>query len=225
MKPATDPPASSPGLLTGSSWGAGPLRVDFLVDNAGFELVCDLCLADFLLHASEAAAVHLHLKGHPTYVSDATLPDVQRAVAFLRRDPSPAVRSLGERLGRALARGRLRLKPDFFWCSPLPAWEMPRPLYADLGSASLAISKGDANYRRLAGDRHWPFTTPFERVVSYFPAPLLALRTFKSQLAVGLLPGQAEETARKDPGWMTAGRWGIIQFRPKKSTTNFHEKD
>jgi uncharacterized protein with ATP-grasp and redox domains len=211
-----DPPASSPGAVTGSSQGTGPLRIDFLVDNAGFELACDLCLADALLRLGERTpTVHLHLKGHPIYISDATLPDVQRTLVFLQQEPSPASHSLGVRLEQALTQGRLRLKPDFFWCSPLPAWEMPGGLYEDLAQSGLVISKGDAHYRRLVGDRHWPYPTPFELVVSYFPAPLLALRTFKSQLAVGLLPGQAEDTARQDPGWMTGGRWGIIQFRDR----------
>jgi hypothetical protein len=193
--------------------GVGPGRVDFLIDNAGFELVGDLILADYLLRVGAAAEIDLHLKGHPTYISDATLPDVHHTIAFLASEPVPAARGLAARLNHFLAEERLRLKPDFFWCSPLAAWEMPVSLASELAPASLFVTKGDANYRRLLGDRRWLYSTPFASVVSYFPAPLLALRIFKSQVAVGLAPGQAEAVAQQDPGWMTDGRWGIIQYR------------
>ncbi|MBD2511898.1 DUF89 family protein, partial [Nostoc muscorum FACHB-395] len=51
-------------------------RVDFVLDNAGFELVCDLCLVDFLLSSNLVNQVYLHLKPHPTFVSDAMIKDV-----------------------------------------------------------------------------------------------------------------------------------------------------
>ncbi len=188
-------------------------KVDFLVDNAGLELVGDLVLADYLLRVRAAAEISLHLKGHPTYISDATLPNVHHTIAFLADDPTPATRSLAARLNHFMAEERLRLRPSYFWCSPLAAWEMPGELAREIAGAGLFVTKGDANYRRLVGDRRWPYTTSFERVVSYFPAPLLALRIFKSEVAVGLRPGQAEVVAQKDPGWMTNGRWGIIQLR------------
>ena len=57
-----------------------------------------------------------------------------------------------------------------------------------------------------------PFETPFEDIVSYLPAPLVALRTLKCELASGLAPGQAEETTAEDPDWLINGRWGVIQF-------------
>ena len=46
-----------------------------------------------------------------------------------------------------------------------------------ISRASLVISKGDANYRRLLGDAHWDPATPFAQAVAYFLAPLVALRT------------------------------------------------
>jgi hypothetical protein len=77
----------------------------------------------------------------------------------------------------------------------------------------LVISKGDAHYRRLLGDRHWPYETSFEDILAYYPAPLVALRTLKSELVAGLAPGQTAWVASQDPEWMLNGRWGMIQSR------------
>ena len=85
-------------------------------------------------------------------------------------------------------------------------------LREELSKASYIISKGDANYRRLLGDRHWPFETPFKDIVSYMPSPVVALRALKSEVACGLAPGQAEKTADQDPDWLINGKWGVVQF-------------
>ncbi len=188
-------------------------RVDFIVDNAGFELVCDLALADALLSSGLAASVLLHLKPHPTFVSDAIPQDTHDTLGFLLADADPDARAFGARLRDHLEAGRMVLQADFFWTSPLEAWRMPPALWQELGGAALVVSKGDANYRRLLGDRHWPPATPFADVVGYFPAPVVALRTCKSEVAIGLQPGQAEQVAVQDAEWLVNGQWGMIQFR------------
>jgi hypothetical protein len=187
-------------------------RVDFIVDNAGFELVCDLALADALLSSGLAASVRLHLKPHPTFVSDAIPQDTHDTLGFLHADDDADTRALGARLRDHLEAGRMVLQADFFWTSPLEAWRMPPALRQELGGSALVVSKGDANYRRLLGDRHWPPTTPFADVVGYFPAPVVALRTCKSEVAVGLQPGQTEQVAAQDAEWLVNGQWGMIQF-------------
>lgn len=186
--------------------------VDFIVDNAGFELVCDLALADFLLNSHLAAVVALHVKFHPTFVSDAIDKDITQTINFLANSPHSAVGEFAHRLQAHLAASRLQLQHDLFWTSPLSFWEMPPGVRRELGRSSLLISKGDANYRRLLGDRHWPYTTPFADIVSYLPAPLVALRTFKSEVAAGLAPEQIQALNEQDPRWLTNGKRGVIQF-------------
>jgi hypothetical protein len=44
------------------------------------------------------------------------------------------------------------------------------------------------------------------------PAPLLALRAIKSEVAAGLTAEKIKETKAKDPDWLTNGRWGLIQL-------------
>lgn len=192
-------------------------RVDFVADNAGFELVADLCLADYLLVSRKARVVRLHLKSHPTFVSDATITDLLDTLAHLADSDHPAVREMAARLNEGLRDRRLQPVTDPYWTSPLCGWQMPEDLYAELAESMLVVFKGDANYRRLLGDRRWAYTTPFEKIVAYFPAPLLALRTLKAELAAGLKASQVEELNRVDPDWLTDGRWGVIQFVPKNT--------
>ena len=110
------------------------------------------------------------------------------------------------------------MRDNFYWTSPLPGWELPFPLRMELSPADLVISKGDANYRRLLGDLDWPYTTPFDEILQYFPAPILALRTVKAEIICGLQPGQAEKVAAQDRAWMVNGRWGVLQFARPQTT-------
>lgn len=191
---------------------AGALRVDVLADNAGFELVSDLALVDYLLDSGRARRVVLHLKTHPLFVSDALPRDVRQTVAAMADAQTPALQAWGRRLQRYEQQGVLRMTTDLFWTSPLAGWEMPPAVRSRLGAAQLVISKGDALYRRLLGDRHWSYSAPFAQIVAYFPAPLLALRTLKSEVASGLSPEQVEWLNENHPDWLISGDWGVIQF-------------
>ncbi len=188
------------------------VRIDIIADNAGFELVCDLCLADFLLASQAAGIIHLHLKPDPTFVSDATIKDVRDTLEVLAADGDKEVQSLAYRLQNYITEGRLLCRDDYFWTAPLVFWEMPEELRSELAQSSLIFIKGDANYRRCLGDRKWSYTTPFEDIVCYFPAPFAALRTLKSEVAAGLKLEQVETLNQEDPQWLTNGQWGVIQF-------------
>ena len=183
--------------------------VDVILDNAGAELAHDLLLTDALL--ARSLRVRLHAKAHPTFVSDATVGDVRDTIAWLAGRPDP-VAAAAARLVAALAESRLTLHDDWFWTSPLAGWELPEALFGTLATSGLLISKGDANYRRWLGDRHWPAVTPLADVLGYAPAPLLLLRTCKSEVAIGLDQARLAAASARDPQWMTNGRWGLVQF-------------
>ncbi len=188
------------------------VRLDVIVDNSGFELFCDLCLVDFLLATQVAQTIYLHLKGQPLFVSDALIKDVHYTLEVLAADHSPAVGAVTRRLQDYIASDRLRMREHAFWAAPQSFWEMPEDLRQELAQSQLVFVKGDANYRRLLGDRHWEFTTNFEDIVDYFPAPfLVALRTLKSEVAAGLQPEQVEALNQEDPQWLVNGKWGLIQ--------------
>lgn len=187
-------------------------RIDFVVDNAGFELICDLCLVDFLLGSGVIHQIQLHLKPHPTFVSDALIKDVYDTVEFLAGSKSQEVVAVAERLKTYIASEKLILSDDYFWTSPLAFWEIPASLKQKLAAADLLIIKGDANYRRLLGDRHWNFTTNIADIVCYLPVPMVALRTLKSEVAVGLQPEVIATVSKSDSDWLTNGQWGLVQF-------------
>lgn len=202
-------------LLAG---GDGLARVDFMLDNAGFELITDLGLADLILSSGRADRVVLHAKTHPTFVSDVIPKDVEYAVRVLEGDLSDAVRGFGRRLRQHFQESRMMIRADFFWNSPLAMWDLPQGLKENLSGADLLISKGDANYRRLTGDRSWEFTTPFSEVIDYLPVALAAFRTLKAELAVGLTQEAVRNARSADPDWMTDGRWGVVQYAPSVQT-------
>jgi len=187
-------------------------RVDVILDNAGFELVSDLVLVAVLLETNAARRVHLHAKAHPTFVSDAVVFDVNETIRRLAESQDDATQRLGVRLRARQNDGRLTLADPLFWTSPRPAWAMPDDLTALLAQSDLLVSKGDANYRRLLGDRPWDPTTPMGAITGVLPTRLLALRTLKSEVAAGLDAATVERVRTEDPDWMTNGEWGVAQF-------------
>ncbi|MFF4651157.1 damage-control phosphatase ARMT1 family protein [Streptomyces sp. NPDC001380] len=190
-----------------------PGTVALLADNAGRELLPDLVLLDHLLHTGRAASARLYVKPQPTFVSDATTADVLAAAGRLLAAPG-AAGAVGRRLRQALTGGRLEIRTHPFLCAPLPFEAMPDDLRAELAEAVVAVVKGDLNYRRLVGDRHWPATAPFAGLTAHFPAPVAALRTLKSDVAAGLDPAVAHRLEAADPRWRTSGRHAVVQVRP-----------
>jgi hypothetical protein len=173
-----------------------------VADNAGRELLPDLVLIDFLLRTGRAARVELHVKPAPYFVSDALTADV---LTELRRDGA-----VGRRLWAALGAGTLELVTDPFYCAPLEFPQMPAGLAARFGAATLTILKGDLNYRRLVGDRSWAPETSFPGTTGYFPGPVAALRTVKSDVVVGLAAGVE---AKLPASWRTSGAFAMVQVR------------
>ncbi|MGW7047660.1 damage-control phosphatase ARMT1 family protein [Streptomyces avermitilis] len=194
---------------------AGPSRTVCLVaDNAGRELIPDLLLIDHLLRHGRAERAVLHVKPYPYFVSDATTADVLDAVRRLTGSKGAAGEA-GDRLWSALTDGRLVVRAHVFSCAPLPYADMPDDLRREFAEVDLTIMKGDLNYRRLVGDRLWPPTTPFTAPTAYFPGPVVALRTLKSDVIVGLdADTEASLVAAQGQGWRTSGTHAVIQVRP-----------
>jgi hypothetical protein len=189
--------------------------VHIVCDNAATELAADLALADYLM-LDLARPVVLHVKLHPTFVSDATPPDVRDLLARMRGcrlGPEPAaVRELGERLEAGLGEGRLRVVPDQYWNGPDFFDQLPPRLGEGFRGATLVIVKGDMAYRRLLRDTVIHATAPLEDVAPRPPAPFLMLRTMKGDPVAGVAAAIVSRLETEDPRWRVNGRRGLIQL-------------
>ncbi len=190
--------------------------VIIVADNAGSELAMDLALIDCLLRGG-AERVMLYLKVHPTFVSDATPVDFwQLLTAMAARGGNAA--ALAGRLRAAWGLERLRVLPHPFWNSSDFLWQLPLELRWHLNRARLVIIKGDANYRRALGDCIPPAHTATATALSYLDAPLLCLRTLKSDPVIGLPSAAlAAQLDQREPDWRVNGKYGLIQFKARSS--------
>ncbi|KAI9155139.1 DUF89 domain-containing protein [Paramyrothecium foliicola] len=163
-------------------------RVDFVLDNAGFELYVDLVLAGYLLASGLATQVVLRPKDIPWFVSDvmpvdftALLNAISDPKAFFEtqsedealQGKQPAALSekeieelkfVFEHWATLHAEGQLIMRPNRYWTAGGSFWRLPHEapeLHNDLKEAELVIFKGDLNYRKLTGDAWWDPTTPF----------------------------------------------------------------
>jgi len=202
------------GQNNGAQCQAG--RVDIVLDNAGFELITDMCFAEFLLSAGLATSVYFHVKSFPWFVSDVTEQDFDWTVQMLCSSNSIWMSQFGGTWKRYLQDKSWNVVEDEFWTTSFTFNEMKSrspSLYKELGKSNLIFLKGDLNYRKLVGDLAWKHTTSFDTSLRGFkPAPVCSLRTSKSDTIVGLREGQAEEVQAKDDKWMVNGNWAVISF-------------
>ncbi|KAM9840555.1 damage-control phosphatase ARMT1 [Aulostomus maculatus] len=191
-------------------------RVDIILDNAGFELVTDLVLADFLVSSGLACEIHFHGKCFPWFVSDVTANDFQWTIKQTMAANHRWMSKSGVQWQSYVKAGVWSYHDHPFWTQPNEFCDMAADapdLYATLQKADLVLFKGDLNYRKLTGDRDWEHTVGFESALRGFgPAPLCSLRTLKANVQVGLQPGQGKKLSAQDPDWMTNGKYAVIQF-------------
>lgn len=209
-------------------------RVDFVLDNSGFELFADLNLALFLLDNNLTKKVMLHCKDSPCFVSDTMRKDFDNLLVQLG-DPlffpdlynvtedMTAVSLFLNNLNEYVAVGAIEVQPHKLWTSCTNFWHIPAEtdLYQDLLRSNLVIFKGDLNYRRLTGDLEWDKTTPFPTAIQDLGTsklPVLALRTCKCDVVVGLCEGMNEKLVAEYTGsgnegsWTSSGKWAVISF-------------
>ena len=190
---------------------AAPGHVHIIMDNAGTEEAFDFALVDALLANDIASQVTLHVKMVPVLVSDVIGDDIFQMLDALERHGGP-VEALARRIRGYVQAGRLQIIPDFFWNTDGRIWELPPRLERTFRGGRLVVSKGDANYRRITNDAVWPSGAEFATAAREFPAPLIALRTIKSDTLVGVDAATMDRLDREDDGWRTRGTYGVAQY-------------
>lgn len=189
------------------------LQLNYIADNAGLELLTDLLLMDYLLFHGKVPAVVLHVKMHPTFVSDAIKADTEHHLRFLEKMDDRNCAGFAGRIRSYLADSRLIVKDHSFWNTGMHFTQLPGDLKDFFGKGSLLLFKGDANYRRLFEDRMWPMTMPVKDALDYLSEFRVAyVRTLKSEIMLGLDVERLEHLNRTDSNWLTSGSYGAIGF-------------
>ncbi|CAH0047092.1 unnamed protein product [Clonostachys solani] len=248
---ANDVPAAYELLKKARDAGEKERQVDFVLDNAGFELYADLILAGYLLASGLATRVVLHPKSIPWFVSDVMPADFAALLnaisnprgffetqseeeSFQDKTPAPLADKevqdllfLFQDWATHHAEGELLIRPNRYWTAAGSFWRLPheeKALYEDLKTSKLVIFKGDLNYRKLVADAMWDPTTSFSTAIgSLGPGSgvnVLALRTCKADVVVGLKPGTDEELRATEDGggdsgarkWCWSGKWAVVSL-------------
>jgi damage-control phosphatase, subfamily III len=153
--------------------------IDIVLDNAGFELFVDLCLAGYLLSSRYATRIVLHCKSIPWFVSDvipadfATLLNIMadpqsffstpsEDEEYASKTPAPLLQKDLDELSfvykhwsKFHQEGQFILRANRFWTEDGSYWRLPTSnpqLFEDLKASNLVIFKGDLNYRKLTAD-------------------------------------------------------------------------
>ena len=197
-----------------SSRDRAPGRVDIVLDNSGFELITDFCLAELLLLCRLASSIHFHGKKIPWFVSDVTENDFLWTLQTMNASDDCCVSEIGAKWQSRIRDGIFLFDSDVFWTSPYDYSMMSTiasDLYKELCKADLIFFKGDLNYRKLVGDRSWDPTTDFSVSLRGFrPTSICSLRALKADTVVGLKPGLAEKISQEDEKWQVNGSWAAI---------------
>lgn len=190
-----------------------PGKIAYFLDNVGKEMYFDLALIDVLLQRDFTQSITCYLKNQPFFVSDAMPKDFYRTIDLIASSPVPECENLAIRITKGLKSGKITIETPPFLTTSRTFRDMPNALKRKIGKNDLAILKGDVNFRRLVGDRHWDPTTPIETAAGYFPTTFLSLRTLKSELIIGLNSEQIQNLESKaEENWLINGKRGMITF-------------
>lgn len=203
-------------------------RIDFVLDNAGFELYCDCVYADFLIQSGLAKQIRFHGKRYPWFVSDVTRKDwdwLLNTMVYGHLFPKAteqereSLRRLGLRWKQYERDGKWVYEQHPYWCTGYTFWELHSEapdLFLHLSRSDLVFFKGDLNHRKLTYDCAAPASTPFDIAIgpmaSAAGAPrVCSLRTIKSDVVVGLESDEmAEKLDKEEPGWKISGKYAVV---------------
>lgn len=211
-------------------------RIDFVLDNSGFETFTDLNFALFLLDTKLASQVVIHCKTRPWMVSDSLIKDIDILLNDLTDanffpESRDELTFTHDKIKKYLESGAISLQDSEFWTIDLDYWNIDpsntkyygAALYHELSKSDLVFIKGDLNYRKLTADRKWPKTEKFTKAIGPLASTglkIVALRTCKADVTVGLPEGVNEalidkwhkETDEIGELWSSSGNWAVISF-------------
>ncbi|XP_053620651.1 damage-control phosphatase ARMT1-like isoform X2 [Plodia interpunctella] len=181
---------------------------------------------NFVIQASKGASYNRTVtpepKPAPADGGDPPEPEPPRLIT------SAGMQSLAAQWQQLLEDGTFIVMADEFWTYPHPYKDMKKyspNLFRKLQYACGILFKGDLNYRKLLGEMNWPSTQGFDPSLQGFnPAPIIAVRTVKSEVICGLPKGKADQLSKLDPEWMEKGDYGVIQFSGKAEALKISDR-
>ncbi|KAI5480682.1 hypothetical protein MNV49_007609 [Pseudohyphozyma bogoriensis] len=202
-------------------------RVDFVLDNAGFELYCDFVYADWLIQSGLAHQIRFHGKRFAWFVSDVTRKDFQWLINTMcyghlfpnaSDEEMESLKALGERWRDYVKAGTWVYEEHSFWITGYTFWELKNEapdLFVHLSESDLVIFKGDLNHRKLTYDCHAPVSTPFDVAIGPLGSepgapPIVSLRTIKSDVVVGIPDKIAADLDENESGWKISGKYAVV---------------
>ncbi|KAK0521196.1 Hairy/enhancer-of-split with YRPW motif protein 2 [Tilletia horrida] len=214
-------------------------RIDFVLDNAGFELYCDLVYADWLIQSGIASVIHFHGKRLPWFVSDVTRKDwdwLLNTTYYASLFPTASdtdvasLRQMAQRWKSYERKGQFVYEQHPFWCTGYTFWSLHAEapdLFLHLAGSDLVIFKGDLNHRKLTYDCQAPSQTPFDIAIGPLAQeqgapPVVSLRTVKSDVVVGVDSEVADRLDKEEPGWRISGKYAVVllsEGRPGEEVT------
>jgi len=169
--------------------------ITFILDNAGYELLGDLCFIETLYQTdllNENSKIIFHCKPYSWFVSDVVLDhDFTWLLKYLENEfESDVVKRIAKRWSNFLQNKNWELRTHAFWNTPFKFSEMgdeALDLYNELTKSDVVFICGDLNYRKLINDLLWnPYTTFEEAILEFKPTNLVSIRTVKSRPIVNL---------------------------------------
>jgi len=190
----------------------GVEKISYFVDNVGREFFSDLLFIDYLLRSKLVENIHLFVKPSPFFVSDVMGKDVVDSINQLKQVGKEDIRQFAGRINGYIAHRQIIIRDPEELSTFLMFEEMNSEFYDEISDSDMVIMKGDANYRRLMGDRKWKPSRRTEEILKYFPVPLVLIRTLKAEIMTGLSEEECLDIVERDKDWMINGNYGLIQL-------------
>lgn len=105
-----------------------PVIVEFVVDNAGFELFADLVLAGYIIDKQLASRVRFNVKALPWFVSHVVAGDISWALEYLGKIDSDQVKKLAKNFKKYFKEHKFIISPvHYYWVSPHEYYTYVKP--------------------------------------------------------------------------------------------------
>lgn len=126
--------------------------VDFVLDNAGYELFTDLCVADYMISKKLCQSHRFYVKVMPWFISDVMTTDFNWLLNKLEELDDTNLNTLAQRWKAYVQEDIWKIVESDFWTLPLDFTYMSKVdpnLYKQLSEARAVFFKGECD---LAGE-------------------------------------------------------------------------